>query len=311
MTDQTKRRKSKARRSKLSRTKQPDGMSLEAWQRQLRRQFGEEQPFELSNVGGQPVFSEFHVTNPASKNTYRVAIRGDRPGDNFCSCPDFRTNALGTCKHVEFTLARLKRKRGGKTALREGFHPPYSEVFVRYGARREVVLQPGTDCPAELAKLAGRYFEDDRRLKPAAFARFETFLERAGKIDHELRCYDDALALIAEVRDGESRRKRLSAAFPSGIRSRAFHDLLKVPLYDYQREGALFAARAGRCLIGDEMGLGKTIQALAAAEIMSRVLGVERVLIICPTSLKHQWEREIERFTDRGVQVVGGPPAQR
>ncbi|MFO0969425.1 MAG: DEAD/DEAH box helicase [Gemmataceae bacterium] len=38
----------------------------------------------------------------------------------------------------------------------------------------------------------------------------------------------------------------------------------------------------------------------------ARHLGVERVLIICPTSLKHQWEREIERFTDRSVQVIGG-----
>lgn len=40
--------------------------------------------------------------------------------------------------------------------------------------------------------------------------------------------------------------------------------LLKVKLYPCQLEGALFAARAGRVLMGDEMGLGKTIQAVAA-----------------------------------------------
>lgn len=82
-------------------------------------------------------------------------------------------------------------------------------------------------------------------------------------------------------------------------------------MYDYQAEGALFAARTGRCLIGDEMGLGKTIQAIAAAEIMARHFGVERVLVVCPTSLKHQWQREIERFADRSVQVIGGLRPQR
>src|SRR4029077_18702371 len=78
------------------------------------------------------------------------------------------------------------------------------------------------------------------------------------------------------------------------------------PLYDYQAEGALFAARSGRSLIGDEMGLGKTIQAIAAVEVMARHFGVERVLIVCPTSLKHQWEREIARFSGRSTQVING-----
>ncbi len=98
----------------------------------------------------------------------------------------------------------------------------------------------------------------------------------------------------------------LREAFPRGSKSAALKKLVKTQLYDYQAEGALFAARAGRCLIGDEMGLGKTIQAIAAAEILARHFGVERVLIVCPTSLKHQWQREIERFTDRSVQVIGG-----
>lgn len=40
------------------------------------------------------MFSEFSVTNPASGNLYRVAIRGSAVGENFCSCPDFATNGL-------------------------------------------------------------------------------------------------------------------------------------------------------------------------------------------------------------------------
>jgi SNF2 family DNA or RNA helicase len=44
---------------------------------------------------------------------------------------------------------------------------------------------------------------------------------------------------------------------------------------------------------------------------MARMFGVERVLIVCPTSLKHQWEREIARFSSRPTLVVGGLRARR
>jgi superfamily II DNA or RNA helicase len=299
-------RKLKTKPPKLSRLHKPDGMSLEAWQIELRRQFGREQPFSLKNRGDDPIFSEFEVTNPQSRTAYRVQVRGPNPGDNYCSCPDFATNTLGTCKHIEFALSALERKRGGAARLRAGFQPPYSEVYLQYGARREVRFRPGTECPAELARLAADYFDDDGTLLPAAFGRVENFLAAAEKCEHDLRCHDDVLGFVAEVRDAEDRRRRVAEAFPRGTHSGTFKNLLGIPLYDYQREAALFAARAGRCLIGDEMGLGKTIEAIAAAEIMARLFGVERVLIVCPTSLKHQWQREIERVISRSAEVIGG-----
>ena len=49
-----------------------------------------------------------------------------------------------------------------------------------------------------------------------------------------------------------------------------FRGLIKATLYPYQREGVLFAFRAGRCLLADEMGLGKTIQAITLAELYRR-----------------------------------------
>ena len=177
---------------------------------------------------------------------------------------------------------------------------------MHYGAHREVRFRPGSDCPKETASLAGRYFGADGALLPDAFARFDTFLEELEPGEHEVRFQEDVLAFIAEVRDAERRRELVGAAFPRGHRSAAFKGLLKIDLYDYQREGALFAARAGRCLLGDEMGLGKTLQAIATAEIMARLYGAERVLVVCPTSLKHQWQQEIARCSERSVEVIGG-----
>jgi hypothetical protein len=286
-------------------------MSLEAWQVALRRQFAQEQKFRVKNIGAQPIFSEFHATNPQSGKTYRVAIRGERLGNNYCSCPDFATNTLGTCKHVEFALAKLRRQRGARTAMAKGFQPPYSEVYLRYGAKREVIFGPGVACPASLKELAGEYFDACGVLRPEAYEQIHLFLKKAMAADHEVRCYDDALAFIAQVRDGADLARRIAAAFPGGADGRALERLLKAPLYPFQREGALFAAQAGRCLIADDMGLGKTIQAIAAAEILARVAGVERVLVISPTSLKHQWQREIEKFIGRAAVVVEGGLAQR
>ena len=102
---------------RLSPRKAPADMRPDDWQRALRRQFGREQAFVLENIDGEAPFSSFQVRNPQSGGAYEVRIRGLAPGDNQCTCPDFRTNELGTCKHVEFVLARLERKRGARTAL--------------------------------------------------------------------------------------------------------------------------------------------------------------------------------------------------
>src|SRR5512139_173823 len=184
---------------RLSRQHRPAGMALEDWQRELRRQYGREQPLRLKNIGSDPVFSDYQVANPQRGSTYRVAIRGAAPGDNYCSCPDFSTNALGTCKHVEFVLGRLERTRRTRSVLEGGFQPPYSEVVLQYGAKREVRFRPGGECPRELASLAATYFGPDGLLRPGAFAHFEEFLSQAARIGHDLRCYDDVLGFVAEV----------------------------------------------------------------------------------------------------------------
>ena len=127
-------RKTVAKPRRLSHTRQPGDLSTPDWQLALRRQYGREQAFTLENLGDAAVFSEFAVHNPASGNSCRVAIRGAGLGDNYCACPDFATNPLGTCKHIEFVLGKLERRRGGKAALRRGFEADYSELFLRYGA---------------------------------------------------------------------------------------------------------------------------------------------------------------------------------
>ena len=301
---------------KLSRSRQPGDLSLEDWQRGLRRQFGREQAFGLENLGSEPFFSEFRVSNPASKSSYRVAIRGLGPGGNFCSCPDYATSELGTCKHIEFTLARLEKKRGAKTAFARGYRPVFSELYLRNDGQRRIHFRIGADCPAALREAAARLFDfaRDGMLPDDRYDELEPFMVMASKSGHEVRAYDDALDFVAGKRDAERRAAKLEKLFPRGAAAPELAAVLKVPLYPYQAAGALFAVRAGRALIGDEMGLGKTVQAVAAMEILARHFGVTRVLVICPTSLKYQWQSEILRFSGRqgenAVRIINGGRAQ-
>ena len=299
--------------AKLSRTQAPEHLSTADWQRALRRQFGREQAFMLENIGGEPFFSEFRVANPQSKSAYRVAIRGARPGDNYCACPDYATNELGTCKHIEFVLAALERKRGAKAALKRGYQPAFSELYLRNDGGRAIHLRIGTDCPEAVRKAAALLFDAAKgwRLLDKHFGELERFLAAVAKSGHELRAYDDALDFVAGRRDAERRAVTLDDLFPQAAADDGLKKLLKVPLYPYQAEGALFAVRAGRVLIGDEMGLGKTIQAIAAAELLACHFGVAKVLVICPTSLKYQWQSEIKRFSGRDSYVIAGGRAQR
>jgi superfamily II DNA or RNA helicase len=300
------------REPKLSRTHAPEGLELADWQRGLRRQFGRDQPFLLENTGEEPFFSDFRVSNPQSKRSYRVAIRGVQPGESFCSCPDYATNELGTCKHIEFTLARLKAKRGAKTALARGWSPPFSEIYLRNDGARAVYFRAGSDCPPAVRKAGELVFDPATGvLSQERFSELERFLGAVAKSGHELRAYDDALDFVAGRRDTLRRARAIEERFPRGADDPRLAKLLKVPLYRYQAEGALFAVRAGRALIGDEMGLGKTIQAIAATEILAKHFGVGRVLVVCPTSLKYQWQSEIARFSGRAARVMAGGRTQR
>jgi superfamily II DNA or RNA helicase len=307
------RRPSPSAEPRLSRTRRPPDIAVADWQTALRRQFGREQLFGLENLGTEAVFSDFRVHNPASGGRYRVSIRGRALGQNFCTCPDFATNDLGTCKHIEFTLAKLESRRGGKAALTKGFQPEYSEIWLDYAGARQVRWRAGTRCPPTLLARAGQLFDAAAgwALPWDRLGGLDALVRSAQDVGHELRCHDDVWRFIAQIRDGERRQAALAEAYPKGLKDKALARLLKVKLYDYQAEGALFAARAGRALIGDEMGLGKTIQAVAAAELFARHFGVQRVLVVCPTSLKHQWKKEIARFSERDAQVIHGLRAQR
>ena len=69
------------------------------------------------------------------------------------------------------------------------------------------------------------------------------------------------------------------------------HNLLIEP-YDYQKEGIAYALEKKRCILGDEQGLGKTIEAIGVLTATKAF----PALVVCPASLKINWQRELRKF---------------
>lgn len=74
--------------------------------------------------------------------------------------------------------------------------------------------------------------------------------------------------------------------------------------YPYQKKGAIKIHLAkGRTLLADEMGLGKTLQVLMWLDKNPK-LGP--IVIVCPASLKWNWEQEILKHTGKHAEVIEG-----
>jgi SWI/SNF-related matrix-associated actin-dependent regulator 1 of chromatin subfamily A len=74
------------------------------------------------------------------------------------------------------------------------------------------------------------------------------------------------------------------------------------PPLQHQKEAIEKLAGSRRFILADDMGLGKTTATIIAA----LETGAKKILIICPASLKINWQREIENYSDRSVYIAEG-----
>ncbi len=266
-----------------------------------------------------PYFGSFRVRS-ASGGTYDVELRDLTGRLNTCGCADHRVNGLGTCKHIEGTLAALRRrgKRAFAAAARAGSHRV--ELFVpRDGDATPRLLWPAgtgaTGAAEPVRTLLAPLVDANGTLCDTAPATLEALLAASAAADPAtqaaIRVSRSIAPWIAESNRRAARaeaRDRFVADVDAG---RETIDLLRHPLLPYQREGMLHLAFGERALLADDMGLGKTIQAIAAAELLRKLRGVQRVLVVCPASLKGEWEEQIARFSGADTKLVNGARAAR
>lgn len=287
---------------RLSNIVRPSDLTSKEWQTALRRQAAQKENLIVRQPGDVGQYGIYEVRNPLSNNAYKVVFRGVGSKWNFCSCPDFKTNQLGTCKHIEAVKIWRQEHRKGRI----GDLPPYSSLYLTYSEKRSVCIRIGSVRRASMRLLAAEYFSADGSALPGKVTELESFIVRAKELDPAFHCYQDVLDFISEAKDSDYRK-----GFLGGLKDEDLDKLLKTTLYPYQKEGIRFAFEKGKSIIADEMGLGKTVQAIGAAELLRKAGLVSSALIICPTSLKYQWQKEIERFTESSAIVIEGDPAKR
>ena len=307
-TDKKRTTKKMTKRTKISWIVKPDGMSLTEWQIALRKQIAQEEHFGISCVDDKLLPGEYSVKSPKTKQEYKVVYRGAKSEWNYCSCFDFKTAQLGTCKHLEAVKLWID---GNRKARVHKDIPPYTSVYLKYlpteskagdaGDARKVCIRIGSDHRKEYLELAQKYFDSNGVMLEDAYQKVEEFAKQAIAISDNFRFYQDAIDFIIDKRETQFRQHILHC-----YTDEMLDQLLTTPLYPYQKEGIRFAFAKGRSIIADEMGLGKTIQAIGTAELMRKEKLIQSTLIVCPTSLKYQWKREIERFTGQQVHVIEG-----
>ena len=265
-----------------------------------RREKAEKENYELhlgENVHG------IHKLRSESAKTYEITIRDFKTNEGYCSCPDYRTNKLGTCKHLIYTTEMLKKKYTLKELEKETDYP-FAEIYLDPKYNYHITYYTSGKISAKAVDLISKYFKGENKyIFPNEYKKFLPFLREAAEIKEFL--------IRGEV--NEKIEKYFDMKLFEKLSKETAPDFSKInaKLFDYQKEGVFFSLFKPANIIADEMGLGKTIQAIATAVLKKDIYNLNRTLVICPASLKYQWKQEIEKFCNEKAIIIEGTRDQR
>lgn len=259
----------------------------------------------VKHLDGEPWFGRWEaqsfVSTTGRESKYQVEIRSVHERINSCTCLDLANNQLGTCKHIEAVLHQLSKLPNSQKKPTQ----PLPFVYKSFGEDGGIWVQRTGVPSIETAAIIDKYFDPSGRFCGQLPQDFFKFSDEIFGLDIVTIC-DDAKQYAANLLDKQAKMAQGQKVREQIMLSSGLLPGVDAKLYPYQLEGVAFLASNGRALLADDMGLGKTLQSIAAASYLIQKSGVRRVLVVCPASLKHQWAREIERFSGFDTQVVQG-----
>ena len=190
----------------------PDNMTIEEWQVALRRENARESNFSVEHLDKNRIWGDYLVCSDTGR--YKVAFRGVQSDRNFCSCLDFRTNGLGTCKHLEAVSLFLQEHVPGYPWAGLSYAAEYSSMFVSYKGGRSIRIRIGDAYRNEYERLKEKYFTEDGVLPEANFHLLDQISQEAVNISPSFRCYDDVQEFATEQLNLKQWQNELRSAYP-------------------------------------------------------------------------------------------------
>jgi len=242
-----------------------------------------------------------HLLHNEKGQTYYLTLRDRKNEEGYCSCQDYRSNKLGTCKHLIFAYQQLNE---GKRRMRKASKQyPFVEIFLDPLQKYRISWYYPHKLPAKIKNLIDEYFGTVGYIHKKQVASFLGFVEKS-KAYKQILIREEVLQKIEKSHNEimlERVRQKTTIDF----------SLVSAKLYPYQQKGVEFATFKDAVIIADEMGLGKTLQAITTALAKKQIFGFQKTLVVCPASVKDQWKKEIEKFTTESVAIIEGLPEER
>lgn len=171
-----------------------------------RRERARAEILKIVNKGNHPVFSVFEVSS-ASKKSYRVEIRSLDELQNSCTCPDYKTNLIGTCKHIEGVLISLEKEHGRKLKKLAAERPKGTQIYLHHGADGTVRILLPIPENARVKDLLTRTFDSAGLLVASPLQALPTLLAEIESLptrDRSLvRVTEAVLEYLALLQDRE------------------------------------------------------------------------------------------------------------
>ncbi|HKJ42824.1 MAG TPA: DEAD/DEAH box helicase [Sunxiuqinia sp.] len=242
-----------------------------------------------------------HILTNERGIKYKVFLRDFESETGYSNSMDSRLNKLGTTKHIMFAFNALKENKAVFNKLGKAF--PFVEIYCDPLNNYKISWYYPDKLPVEEQLLISRYFKNSNFIEDDKITGLLNFLDEA--IQKPRICVRPEVAEKIEAAFEKKVLEDLQETFTPDFSK------IKADLYDYQKEGIQFALFRKTAIIADEMGLGKTIQAIGAAVLKKELFGFSKTLVVCPASLKEQWKKEVEKFSDQKALVVQGMPDER